>query len=132
MRLQSPAALSPDAAPLAEQQSVAEQVGPNFDTVEAPLVASRANADQRDRLGEERKLDRGGRSRGAYFAASGHVFDRSVSQADRFGVPDMGEAKRRIRRASTPASSMQVFDGPDRPAGFNWLKPKMTGRPACT
>jgi hypothetical protein len=101
---QSPAALSPDAAPLAEQQSVAEQVGPNFDTVEAPLVASRANADQRDRLGEERKLDRGGRSLGAYFAAFGHVFGGSVSQADRFGVPDMAEAKRRSAPATRPGA----------------------------
>jgi hypothetical protein len=101
---QSPAALSPDAAPLAEQQSVAEQVGPNFDTVEAPLVASRANADQRDRLGEERKLDRGGRSLGAYFAAFGHVFGGSVSQADRFGVPDMAEAKRRSTPATRPGA----------------------------
>ena len=42
MRIEPAAAFGADAAPLAEQQGAAEQVGPDLHAVEAPLVALRA------------------------------------------------------------------------------------------
>src|SRR5580704_782381 len=85
MRLKPTPSLGANAAPLADQQSVAEQVGPDFQSVEAPLVAFGTDADQRHGFREERKLDWGGRSRGANFAAFGRLHTRSVSHPARFG-----------------------------------------------
>jgi hypothetical protein len=85
MRLQPAASFSADAAPLADQQSMAKQVGPDFQAVEAPFVAFGADTYQRYGFREERKLDRGGRSRGANFAAFRRLHTRSVSQSARFG-----------------------------------------------
>ena len=41
MGIEAAATLGADAAPLAEQQSAAEQVGPDFQAVVAPLIALR-------------------------------------------------------------------------------------------
>ena len=66
MRIQPSAAFGADAAPLAEQQGAAEQVGPDLHAVEAPFVALGADAAQRGGLGEQRQLDRR-RAGGAWF-----------------------------------------------------------------
>ena len=76
MRIEPAPPFGTDAAPLAEQQGVPEQVGPDFHAVEAELVALGADADQRRGFREERKLDRGG-PRG--FGAFGHDVGRIVS-----------------------------------------------------
>ena len=66
MRIEPAAAFGADAAPLAEQQGAAEQVGPDLHAVEAPFVALGADADQRGGFREQRQLDRGGARRGLF------------------------------------------------------------------
>jgi hypothetical protein len=78
MRLQPAASFGADATPLADQQGMAEQVGPDFQAVEAPLIAFGADADQRHGFREERELDRRW-SRGAYFASFGRLHAGNVS-----------------------------------------------------
>ena len=81
MRIQPAAAFGADAAPLAEQQGAAEQVGPDLHPVEAPLVALGVDADQRGGLREQRQLNRDGR-RESGFRAFGHDVTVNVSQID--------------------------------------------------
>lgn len=82
MGIETAAAFGADAAPLAQQQGMAEQVGPDFETVDAPFVPLGPDADQYGRLGEQRELDG---SRGADFAAFGRLHTGSVSRPGRFG-----------------------------------------------
>ena len=77
--IEAVAALGADAAPLAQQQSAAEQVGPDLHAVVAELVTLGANADQGGGFREERQLD-GDRAFRAEFAASGHGVAGSVSR----------------------------------------------------
>jgi hypothetical protein len=79
MRIQPSPAFGADAAPLAEQQGAAEQVGPDLHPVEAPLVALGADPDQRGGLGEQRQLNRDG-WRESGFRAFGHDVTVNVSQ----------------------------------------------------
>jgi len=78
MRIQPSPAFGADAAPLAEQQGAAEQVGPDLHPVEAPLVALGVDADQRGSLREQRQLNRDGR-RESGFRAFGHDVTVNVS-----------------------------------------------------
>ena len=82
MRIQPAAAFGADAAPLAEQQGAAEQVGPDLHPVEAPLVMLGADADQRGGFREQRQLNRDGR-RELGFRAFGHNVTVNVSHFDR-------------------------------------------------
>ena len=66
MGIEPAAAFGADAAPLADQQSAAEQVGPDLQAVEAPFVEFRPDADQRGGLGEQRQLDRARVARGEF------------------------------------------------------------------
>src|SRR5215213_11995809 len=78
MRIETTAAFGADAVPLAEQEGTAEQIGPNFHAVEAPLVPFGPDADQGGGFGEKRELDRGWPGRGS-FAAFGHKLAGSIS-----------------------------------------------------
>ena len=60
MWIEAAPAFGADAAPLAEQQGAAEQIGPDLHAVEAPFVALRPDADQRGGVREQRQLDRHG------------------------------------------------------------------------
>jgi hypothetical protein len=57
-----------DAAPLADQEGAAEQIGPDFHPGIAPFVQRRADADERGRFGKQHQLGRrrpgGGRQGG--------------------------------------------------------------------
>jgi len=79
MRIQPSPAFGADAAPLAEQQGAAEQVGLDLHPVEPPLVALGADADQRGGFREKRQLNRDGR-RESGFRAFGHDVTANVSQ----------------------------------------------------
>ena len=54
VRFEASAAFSADAAPVADQQGAAEQVGPDVQPVVAELVALGADADQRGAVREQR------------------------------------------------------------------------------
>jgi hypothetical protein len=58
IRVKPAMALGADAALLADKQGAAKQIRPDRQAVEAPLVAFRADADQRGSLSEQRELDR--------------------------------------------------------------------------
>lgn len=67
MRIEPAAALGADAAPLAQQQGAAEQVGPDFHPVEPPFVLVRPDAGEAGLVGKEGELQRFGHE-----ACSGH------------------------------------------------------------
>jgi hypothetical protein len=71
MRIKAQAAFGADAAPLAKQQGAAEQIRPDFETIEPPFVVLWPDADKGGHFLKEWKLDGGGAGR-AYFAAFGH------------------------------------------------------------
>src|SRR5690242_15913532 len=56
MRIKPPPALGADAAPLADQQRAAKQVGPDLHPIKAPFVAFRADAGQGRSIREQRQL----------------------------------------------------------------------------
>lgn len=78
MGIEAAAAFGADAPPLAEQQGVAEQVGPDFQAVKAVFVALGADADQRRGFRKERELDGCGPGGSALF---GRFLPGSVSPA---------------------------------------------------
>ena len=83
VRVEADAALGADAAPVAGEQGAAEQVGPDGEAVEAPLVALGPDAGERRLVGEQRELERLGHR--ARFAAGGHDSPGTVSKAARAG-----------------------------------------------
>jgi hypothetical protein len=90
-------AFGADAAPLADQEGAAEQIGPDLHPVVAPFVQRRADADERGRFGKQRQLGRrrpdggrhgaggeaGGRSTGGrgHGFAIGHIIPKNVTSA---------------------------------------------------
>jgi len=84
-----------DAAPSADEEGAAEQVGPDLEAVEAFFIAIGADADEGGGFREERELDGGGPSGGG-LAAFGHGVAGSVTraggeyQAESSGMLDSG------------------------------------------
>ena len=78
MRIKPAAAFGADAAPLTGEKGAAEQVGPDFETEEAPFVALGPDADQAGGFRKERQLYRDGPGR-CCLAAFGHDVAESVS-----------------------------------------------------
>ena len=68
-----------DAAPTADEERAAEEVGPNIEAVVAVLVALGQDADEGCGFREERELDRSGPGEGG-LATFGHGVARSVSR----------------------------------------------------
>ena len=62
--VEAEAAFCADAAPLAGEEGVAEEVWPDGEAVEAPFVALGADAGEAGLVGEEGELDRFGHGRG--------------------------------------------------------------------
>ena len=69
MGIKAPPPMGADAAPVADQQGAAEQVGLDRQPIVAPFVVLGTHAHQRGGFREERQLDRPGRK---WFAALGH------------------------------------------------------------
>ena len=66
-------AFGADAAPLPDAQGTAEQIGPEFHAIGAPLIQSGTHTNKRGRFGEQRRPARRGQS-GMYFVAFGMLF----------------------------------------------------------
>jgi hypothetical protein len=75
--VEADAALGADTAPLAGEEGAAEQVGPDCQTVVAPLVALGTDADQGGLIGEQQQLERLGHR---VDFRRGHDPPRSVSR----------------------------------------------------
>lgn len=142
------ATLGADAAPLADQQDAAEQVGRSWrkvpsgeagwnsqrradvQAVVAEFVTIRTDANQRGRLREQRQLDGNGPLR-AGCAASGHEVPRSVAATalpgHRNRVPAVGGAGCHTTGRSVTATAWSPWPI----TGTAGTGPALTLRPAC-
>ena len=77
--VEAAAAMGADAAPVADEEGAAEQVGPDVEAVEVPFVAFGADADQGRVFGEQRQLTGGGLVGGGS-GAFGHGLTGSVTR----------------------------------------------------